>query len=299
MRRWFALVAFAAATAASATEPLPQTPARTQRAAPQAVIEAVQMPAWVERGTTRLPLAPGMSLVANDNVRTGANARLLLKLADGSVVKLGENAQLRMVSIGTRKDNVFVAAMNVLEGAFRFTTAALARARKREVDIRFVSVTAGIRGTDLWGKSAPDREIVCLIEGKIDVQREGDSAIQMEQPLSFYVAPRGQPAEAVRPVDPAQLKQWALETEIESGKGAARRDGKWKVVLASGTESEVFPVYRDTRTAGYAAEIQPSKVADRRVYDIRIGNLPSKAEAQALAEMLAGKYGIATPRVTQ
>ena len=37
------------------------------------------------------------------------------------------------------------------------------------MSIRVATVTAGIRGTDLWGKSAADRQIVCLIEGRIEV----------------------------------------------------------------------------------------------------------------------------------
>jgi hypothetical protein len=73
-----------------------QAAGHPKRAAPSpAVVEAVQMPAWVERGGGRMPLAPGMALQSDDDLRTGADARLLLKLAEGSAVKLGENAQLK------------------------------------------------------------------------------------------------------------------------------------------------------------------------------------------------------------
>jgi hypothetical protein len=286
-------VAMLAAAAAQAAD----APAR---AAPPAVVEAVQMPAWIERAGGRVPLAPGMALQANDDLRTGANARLLLKLAEGSAVKLGENAQLKLATIQVRKDNVFASAMNVLAGAFRFTTDALARARRREVSISVATVTAGIRGTDLWGKAAADRDIVCLIEGSIEVTREGDPPVQMDQPLSFYIAPRGRPALPVQPVSADQLKQWAAETEIESGRGAARRGGRWKVVLASGeSENEVLRVYQDVRAAGYAAELDSKRVEGRRAYDVRIGQLPSKAEADALAQALSGRFGVTAPRVSQ
>jgi hypothetical protein len=284
----------AAASAASAQDP----PKRA--AAPQAVVEAVQMPAWVERGGARVPLAPGMGLQANDELRTGADARILVKLADGSAVKLGEAAQLRLATIQTRRDSVFVSAMNVVQGAFRFTTDALAKPRRREVSVTVATVTAGIRGTDLWGKAAADRDIVCLIEGRIEVSRQGDPTITMDQPLSFYIAPRGQPAQPVAPVNPDQLRQWATETEIADGKGATRRGGRWKVVLASGeSENEVLRVYQDVRAAGYAAELQPRRVEGRRSYDVRIASLPSPAEAEALAARLTGQYGVASPRVTQ
>lgn len=269
-------------------------------AAAPAVVEAVQMPAWVERDGGRVPLAPGMALQSNDSLRTGTNARVLLKLAEGSVVKLGENARLSLAQVQVRKDNVFAASLRVLEGAFRFTTDVLAKARRREVSISVATVTTGIRGTDLWGKAAADRDIVCLIEGRIEVTREGDPAVTMDQPLSFYIAPRGRPALPVQPVKEEQLKQWAAETEIETGKGAARRGGRWKVVLASGeSENEVLRVYQEVRAAGYAAEVDPKKVQGRRIYDVRIAQLPSRVEAEALAAALAGKHGVASPRVTQ
>jgi hypothetical protein len=269
-------------------------------AASPAIVEAVQMPAWVERAGARTPVAPGMALQPNDSLRTGANARLLLKLAEGSSVKLGENAQLSLAQIQVRKDNVFAATLRVLEGAFRFTTDVLAKARRREVAINVATVTAGIRGTDLWGKAAADRDIVCLIEGRVEVTREGDPPVTMDQPLSFYIAPRGRPALPVQPVKDEQLKQWAAETEIEAGRGAARRGGRWKVVLASGeSENEVLRVYEAVRAAGYAAEVEPRKAQGRRVYDVRIAQLPSKAEADALAAALAGNYGVSAPRVTR
>jgi hypothetical protein len=291
------LAVVAAALAASVAAHAADAP---RRETTPAVVEAVQMPAWVDRGGLRVPLSPGMPVQSNDELSTGANARLLLKLAEGSAVKLGENAQLKLANVQMRRDNVFASTMNVLAGAFRFTTDALAKARRREVSISVATVTAGIRGTDLWGKAAADRDIVCLIEGRIEVTREGDPAVQMDQPLSFYIAPRGRPALPVQPVSAEQLKQWAAETEIEAGKGAARRGGRWNVVLASGdSESEVLRVYQDVRAAGYAAELDPKRVQGRRAYDVRIAQLPSKEEADALAGALTGRFGVSSPRVTQ
>jgi hypothetical protein len=293
MKRLVTLAAFAFAAGAQGAD-------LSASALSEGVVEAVQMPAWVERGVARMPVAPGMSLRANDTLRTGPRARLLLLLAEGSRVKLGENGTLTLVAVGMRKDNIFVAAMNVLTGAFRFTTDVLARARGREIDIKIASITAGIRGTDLWGKATEDRDIVCLIEGKIEVQSEGEAAFQMAEPRSFYVAPRGAPALPVQPVDPSDLTQWAAETEIEPGKGAARRDGKWNVILASGeSENEVFAVYREVRAAGYPAEISLRRVEGQRIYDVRITHLANQEEAQALADGLDGQYGVALPRVTQ
>ena len=129
-------------------------------AQPAAVVEGVQMPAWVERaeagGVRKIPVVPGMQLKAGDKLVTGSGSRLQVKLAEGSTVKLGENGSLQLRELEPSK-SLFKAALGVLEGAFRFTTDALAKNRRREVSISVATVTAGIRGTDLWGKSAPNR----------------------------------------------------------------------------------------------------------------------------------------------
>ncbi|HUJ87824.1 MAG TPA: SPOR domain-containing protein [Burkholderiales bacterium] len=267
-------------------------------AAPAAVVEGVQMPAWVEHDGVRTPLAPGMTLVAGDQVSTGADSRLLVKLAEGSRVKLGANATLAITAMQPDRGGLFSAALHVLEGAFRFTTEALAKARRREVSITLNTVTAGIRGTDLWGRSTEDKQIVCLIEGKIEVKPENENALTMDRPLEFYQREHGKSL-PVGQVSPEQLAKWAAETEIEKGAGAALRGGKWKLTLASTrTQGEALDLYGALRAAGYPARIYPGMSHGKRVYRVRITQLPSKAEAEALAGRLRGKLGVAEPKVS-
>ncbi len=271
-------------------------------AQPAAVVEGVQMPAWVERSeggapARRIPLAPGMELRGGDQLYTGAGSRLLVKLSEGSLVKLGENASLRIAEIQPSKD-LFKAVMSVLEGAFRFTTEKVVQKRRRDININVSQVTAGIRGTDLWGRSRDDNQIVCLIEGKIEVGAPGEQPVTMDQPLQFYQREKGQ-TKPVGFVDPKQLVQWSMETEIEAGKGAARRGGKWKLVLAAvDNQNSALAVYDQLRAAGYAAEILPVKQDAQLVYLVRIRNLSSRAEAEALGAQLRGKHGVVEPRVS-
>jgi hypothetical protein len=273
------------------------------QAASAAVVEGVQMPAWVERAEVgamrRTPLAPGAELRGGDEVRTGSGARLYIKLAEGSLVKLGENASLRILELAPDRGGLFRAALNVLEGAFRFTTDLLAKERRRDVSIRVATVTAGIRGTDLWGKSAPEREIVCLIEGKIEVGAEGETPVLMDQPRQFYQRVKGE-TQPVGLVDATQLAQWARETEIAEGIGAARLGGKWKLTLArAATQGGALEVYDRLRDAGYAAEIFPVKAKDGHDYLVRIARLATQADAEALAERLRGTAGVQAPTVSR
>jgi hypothetical protein len=267
-------------------------------AAPNVVVDAVQMPAWVERGGTRIPLFAGMELKEHDQVRTGTNSRLLLKTADGSSVKLGEKASLALDNLRMRSDNVFEAAMKVAEGAFRFTTDVLAKYRgRREINISIATVTAGIRGTDLWGKSAPDRQVVCLIEGKAEVTPPGESPISLDQRLSFYVRDKGQ-SQPVAMVMPDQLMQWATETETQPGHGVSRRGGKWKITATAGKSlDDALDASKELRDAGYPAEIIPAKVKGKRVYNVLVPNFISKKDAEFVASGLKEQGHARTPRV--
>jgi hypothetical protein len=263
-----------------------ESKAKAARPAPLAVVEAVQMPAWVERGGARTPLTPGMELRDRDELKTGANSRLLLRMGDGSLVKLGEQASLGLDGIRLSRDSVFQAAMNVVRGAFRFTTQAAAKFRgKREVNITIATVTAGIRGTDLWGKSDPDRQIVALIEGRIEVTPPGESPIAMDQPLSFYQRERGQSQPVVRiPIE--QLKAWAAETEPQPGEGVTRRGGRWRITASGLAYSPAQALYDDLRRAGYPAEIIPARVKDKRVYNVRLSNFETQKDAESVAGKL-------------
>jgi hypothetical protein len=267
-------------------------------AQPAALVEAVQAPVWVERAGRRMPLAPGMELRAGDQVRTGAGSRLLMRLAEGSLVKLGENASLHLAQLQPARE-VFRGVLSVLEGAFRFTTQRIGAHRRREINIHVSQVTAGIRGTDLWGKSTSERQIVCLIEGNVQVGAPGEAAVTLDQPLQFYRR-EGGTTQPVGLVDPAQLALWAQETEIQPGKGAAARGGRWNVNLGTAdNQADALALYDQVRAAGYAAQIYSRRAGEQLVYVIRIRQLPSKEEAQALANALRGKHGVAEPKISR
>jgi cell division septation protein DedD len=257
-------------------------------AAPDAVVEGVQFPAWMTRGRVKVPLNVGTQLKSDDEVSTGARARLLLRLADGSMVKLGENGRLQLADLAQhRKENLLTATLRVIEGAFRFTTEAALRARtRRDVSVQFATVTAGIRGTDIWGKNLGDREVVVLIEGHITVSRSGEPTIAMKDALTYLQAPKAGPS-TVEPVPAGQLKAWAAETEIAAGEGAARKGGRWKLYLGNFQHStDALRLYDELRGEGYPARIVPLEVDGAQRYRVRLAHLPSEQEAVALGGRL-------------
>ena len=255
-------------------------------------VEGAVSPAWVERaGTTdRVPLEVGMTLRNQDRVVTGTGSRALLKLADGSAVKLGENAVLNLDGLAeTRNDRarrLVTASLDVARGAFRFTTGIFSRqAFERDVRIRVATVTAGIRGTDLWGKSDDQRDLVCLLEGRISVSHAQTGEITMAEPLAFFIAPRQQAPLPVGKVDAAQIREWAAETELDTVAGGARRGGRFRVDVSTAPDQQAaLRDYDAVRRAGYPAVIQSVKGAAAVEYRVRVANLLSERDAQAVAQ---------------
>ena len=277
--------------AASAVLAIALIGATVSASAENATVEAVQYPAWLDRGGASVPLTPGTTLQAEDKLRTGGNARVQLKMGEGSTVKLGENAQFVIERMENR--GVFRAALSVITGAFRFTTDALRKSQQRDIAIKVRNVTAGIRGTDLWGKSTDARDLVCLLEGKISVGSEGHPNVTLDQPLDFYQKPRdGEPA--VAKVDAKQVEIWSAETDISKEGPAARKGGPWRVIAAVyPARDEALAMNRLLRASGY-----PSEIGKRdNLTTVVVPGLAGEAEARALMANLRAIPGILSPTV--
>src|SRR5687768_1988256 len=128
-------------------------PADAATPAPVLTVESVLSPAWVERTNGRRePLAVGMALANGEKVHTGDGGKAMLRLAEGSAVKLGESGMMVVSDLLEKADAkgaVVNASLEVVRGAFRFTTGLLGKSNaQRNVNVKVNAVTAGIRGTD-------------------------------------------------------------------------------------------------------------------------------------------------------
>ncbi|MGE0862069.1 MAG: FecR domain-containing protein [Gammaproteobacteria bacterium] len=238
----------------------------------------VQGAAWRATGAARQPLAPGDSLATGDTVITGPGARVLLALAEGSLVKLGENAELRLAELmpAPNPGGVFRGFLDVVKGAFRFTTTVVGQ--RRQVQARIGSATIGIRGTDVWGKREDGRDFAVLLEGVVSIAREGVT-VELSQPNSLYMAPRGAPALPVAPVDPADLARWAAETEPAPGAGRRADDGRYRLVWSL-READAARGLRDAlAAAGLASELTSHGSGWR----VTVRGLLEESDAQTLA----------------
>lgn len=255
-------------------------------------VESVLSPAWVERANgQREPLSVGMDLNNKEKVHTGDGGRALLRMSEGSAFKLGASAMLvvddQLHRPDTKTGGVVSATLDVVRGAFRFTTGLLAKPTgQRDVRVKVNAVTAGIRGTDVWGKAEGSRDIVCLLEGRITVTH-GAAQFTMQEPNSFYVAPAVGPAQPPSAVSVAQVREWSEETEIQARSGAVRRGGTLSVtVAAANEEASATALQVRVRDSGFPADVARIGAGASARYEVRIGGLADAADANTLADRL-------------
>lgn len=257
------------------------------------VVEAVQWPAWVEHEGKTVPGAPGISLRPGDTLRTGPGARLRLKLGEGSTVKLGENAEFNIERAEKSGQGVYQAMLGVIKGAFRFTTGVATRHQPRDIAVSVAgNATIGLRGTDFWGRGREDKDIVCLIEGNIEITGNDNKLLKLDQPLQFFQSTRKAPPQPIGKVPKEKLAEWSAETEMDSRK-EVQAGGDWRLVIGGFATAQAAREAREQlRKAGYPAERGARKT-------LVISHLSDEAGAAQLAERLKGEFGLKELRVAK
>ena len=227
-------------------------------------VDGVMSPAWAERAGKREPLTVGMQLNDNDRIITGERARVMLRMSEGSAIKLGENTTLALGTLTETlkpdKTPLVSASLDVVKGAFRFTTGVFGNPRaERDANVKFGVITAGVRGTDLWGRSVDVDDLVCLLEGKISV-RHAKQEFVLNEAAQILVVPRNEKAKPVSKMSQKQIAEWSLETEITEGLGAVRTGGAFRVELMRTLDvNAARALEARLKDAGYPAVIDPLK----------------------------------------
>ena len=185
-------------------------------------------------------------------------------------------------------------SFRVLRGAFRFTSSFFGNAiAGHRVNVTIGAITAGIRGTDIWGRSNQEQDLVALIEGVITVDTEGEPPLTLEQAMSFYAKPRGEVPLPVDQVDADQLQRWSNETELDEAQGIAAENGEWAVVLLSLTElKKADRALKDFHDKGYAVQ-RKSVIRDgRTLHRLLLADFVSIEGAVKARTQIADNLGI-------
>jgi hypothetical protein len=257
-------------------------------------VELLQPPAWIIRGETQVPLTHDASLRSGDIVRTGVRARVRIGLAEGGDVKIGPSARVELPRLRTAEETggIFEGIAEIVRGAFRYTTGATEVDRGRDLEFRVGTVTAGIRGTDIWGKAADDRDFVVLIEGEIEVG-SGGRTTRLDRAGTAYIQPRDGEARSGVEIDSDTIAEFAQETEPVEGRGRLAPDGAWQVMLDSLRAVDRAERARARyREAGYPVVIERARVDGRQWHRIVLPGAASRDDARAFAEAFEADFGV-------
>ncbi|MDF1629603.1 MAG: SPOR domain-containing protein [Alcanivoracaceae bacterium] len=267
------------------------------------VVEGLQYPAWVQKDGTNIALAPGNTVFAGEQIITGAGGKVWLKMPDHARVKVGPEATLNVglttVSSAAAQDmeGSLQGALEVVRGAFRYTTTELSKFWRRDVNLQLGNTaTIGIRGTDLWGQVDSSNQFVVLIEGRITVQpRDATDAIMLTNPLQIYRAGEQETGS----VDMQTVQSLAPITELDAGSGVMRQGGQYSLNLASFSsvdQARLFSQVLDK--AGLASTITQVNISDTLWWRVSIVALASLQDARSLRERLSGFRQVSSPWIS-
>lgn len=268
----------------------------------QLVVEGLQFPAWVERAEQRVPLAPGDVIGEGEQIITGDGGKVWVQMPDKARVKLGPDAALNASevsvtsSVEAQRGDMLEGALDVIRGAFRYTTGDLDNFWRRDLRIALGdTATIGIRGTDLWGQVEGDSQFVVLLEGRISVQSQAQS-LTLQNPLEIYRAG----ASAVDSVDMAAVQALAPITELDNGKGVMRQGGKYQLNLASFSAArQADAMSARLARAGLATRTTRVSVDGREWFRVSVLSLASLEDARALRARLGDQAGVTSAWISR
>jgi hypothetical protein len=142
------------------------------------VVARVRAEATIVAGAALRPAEPGAAVMRGEVLRTGPDARLEVRLNDGTVLTLGESAALSVDDYAfdlVRRDGT--ARLRLIEGVFRFVTGRIGSLPRHDLAVQSPVATIGIRGTDVWGGPIDGAFSVFLLSGRVEVTTTAGAAV--------------------------------------------------------------------------------------------------------------------------
>lgn len=264
------------------------------------VVEAVQLPAFLEHEGQRRAAEPGAVLRAGDKAVTASGSRMLLRLSDRSTVRLGEATELLIGTLasepaGRGNARTIEIGMRLVTGVFRYATDYTSKAlgHKTDLNLQMATATVGIRGTDFWTMSDAAHDAVCVFEGHVAVLRTDRPEIALDKPGAFWVTFTGQPEKPAGQATPEQLAKFISQAEMQPGQGVLLQGGRWRLVVAGGATGPQAAALRERLgVQGYPAQV----VRRGAGFDVRIDQLATERDAQTVQTRLAA-LGVNAARI--
>jgi hypothetical protein len=110
-------------------------------------------------------LDEGDAVYVRDRIETRTRSTVTLRFQDNTSFSLGPDSAFSIDEFKYARADTDSVAMEVLRGAFRFTTGLIAKARSRSMQVRTgVVATIGIRGTTVGGEVVGESATIVLLE---------------------------------------------------------------------------------------------------------------------------------------
>lgn len=123
-------------------------------------------------------MAPQGPVFFKDMIRTGGESRLEAKLADGTVLTLGEHGKITVDEFvykpGTQGGKL---ALSVARGAFLFVGGKIEGPTGGNVAIKTAVGTLGVRGTTVWGGAIDGGYGVLVLDGEVVLKTKRGSVL--------------------------------------------------------------------------------------------------------------------------
>jgi hypothetical protein len=163
------------------------------------VVNRVENEASIAVASAARPAVIGMAVHMKDELRTGANGRMLVTFLDRTELTLGENASVvidRFVydpGKGTGET-----ALQTAKGAFRFVTGRIKELKERSIVVSTAFADIAVRGTEFWGGPIDGKYGVLLLEGEVTVSNQA-GRVTLSKPgegtnIASPLDPPGEPA---------------------------------------------------------------------------------------------------------
>jgi hypothetical protein len=126
------------------------------------VVSRLQGSATATAAGVSRPLAANGEVFPGDQIATGKDSRLEIRMADGAVITLGDDGLFTIGGIEPEKRG---RVYGLFQGVFLAVSGKLADGRTSKLTILTPVATVGIRGTTFWGSQSPDLFEIVLLDG--------------------------------------------------------------------------------------------------------------------------------------
>jgi hypothetical protein len=126
------------------------------------VVSRVQGSATATSAGASRPLTADGEVFAGDQIATGKDSRLEVRMADGAVITLGDGS---VFTIGAAEPEKRGRVYGLFRGVFLAVSGKLADGRTSNLTILTPVASVGIRGTSFWGSQSPELFQIVLLEG--------------------------------------------------------------------------------------------------------------------------------------